>query len=156
MGNPFVHAELATTDIAKAKAFYTSLFNWKLDDRDMGGGMTYTLIRVGEGTGGGMMNQMMPGAPSAWMPYVLVDDIRAATAKAKALGAKTMAEVKEVMGMGTLSIIVDPTGAVFGLWEPKMKAKPKAKSAAKGRKTAAARKTAKKKPKPKKKAKSRR
>ena len=140
MGNPFVHAELATTDVAKAKAFYTSLFNWKLDDRDMGEGRIYTLIRVGEGTGGGMMSQMMPGAPSAWMPYVLVGDIVAATAKAKSLGAKAMIEAKEVMGMGTLSIIVDPTGAVLGLWEPKMKAMPKKRSAAKARKPVAKKK----------------
>lgn len=153
MGNPFVHAELATTDIARAKSFYTSLFNWKLDDKDMGGGMTYTLIRVGEGTGGGMMKQMIPGAPSAWMPYVLVGNIRAATAKAKSLGARAMVEAKEVMGMGTLSIIVDPAGAVLGLWEPKMKMVPKARTAAKGRKPAAARKAKKK---PKKRSKARR
>ena len=75
MANPFVHIELATTDLAKAKSFYGSLFNWKLDDVDMGGGMTYTMIGVGEGTGGGMMKHPMPGAPSAWLAYVQVDDI---------------------------------------------------------------------------------
>ena len=30
MGNPFVHVELATTDLDKAKSFYQSLFDWKL------------------------------------------------------------------------------------------------------------------------------
>jgi predicted enzyme related to lactoylglutathione lyase len=30
-----------------------------------------------------------------------------------------MKGVTEVEGMGWLSIIVDPTGAVLGLWEPK-------------------------------------
>src|SRR5258708_4204736 len=98
MANPFVHVELSTTDIAKAKSFYNSLFEWRLQDVDMGGGMTYTLINVGEGTGGGMMKQMMPGAPSAWLAYVLVDDIAAATAKAKSLGAKVMRDATEVMG----------------------------------------------------------
>ena len=42
--------------------------------------MTYTMINVGEGTGGGMMTHPVAGAPSAWLPYVLVDDIAAATA----------------------------------------------------------------------------
>lgn len=148
MGNPFVHAELATTDLAKAKSFYLEMFDWKLDAMDVGGGMTYTLIRVGEGTGGGMMDQMVPGAPSAWMPYVLVDDIRAATDKARLLGAKILKDSHEVMGAGTLSIILDPTGAMLGFWEPKAKMMPKAKR--KPRKRAAARK------KPKAKKKSRR
>jgi predicted enzyme related to lactoylglutathione lyase len=119
MGNPFVHVELATTDIAKAKSFYQSLFDWKLHDEDMGGGMTYTMIDVGGGTGGGMMSHPMPGAPSAWLAYVEVADIAAATAKAKSLGATIMRDVTEVTGAGSFSILVDPTGAHIGLWQPK-------------------------------------
>jgi hypothetical protein len=48
MANPFVHVELASTDIDKAKSFYQSLFDWQLKDEDMGGGMVYTMINVGE------------------------------------------------------------------------------------------------------------
>ena len=77
------------------------------------------IIGVGEGTGGGMMKQMMPGAGSAWMPYVAVDDINESTKKAKTLGAKVLKDVTEVMGMGWMSIIVDPTGAMIGLWKTK-------------------------------------
>ena len=116
MANPFVHVELGTTDLDRAKSFYRSLFGWRLNDVEMGGGMTYTMIGVGEGTGGGMMKHPIPGGPSAWLPYVLVDDIRAATDKAKSLGATIMRDVTAVMDEGSLSIIVDPTGAmsVFG------------------------------------------
>jgi predicted enzyme related to lactoylglutathione lyase len=121
MANPFVHVELGTTDIDKAKSFYQSLFDWQLQDADVGGGMTYTMIGVGEGTGGGMMKHPVPGAPSAWLPYVLVDDIAAATAKAKSLGATVMRDVTEVRDAGSFSIIIDPTGAVLGLWQPKEK-----------------------------------
>ena len=120
MANPFVHVELSSTDVGKAKTFYTKLFSWQLEDMPMEG-FTYTMIKVGEGTGGGMMKQMIPGAPSAWLPYVLVDDIRASTQKAKTLGATIMKDVTEVMGAGWLSILVDPTGAVLGLWQPKSK-----------------------------------
>ena len=121
MANPFVHVELGTTDIDKAKSFYQSMFDWRLDDVEMGGDMTYTLIHVGEGTGGGMMKQMMPNAPSAWMAYVQVDDIRAATDKARSLGATILRDVMQVMDEGFLSIIRDPTGAALGLWQPKAK-----------------------------------
>jgi uncharacterized protein len=118
MANPFVHVELSTTDLGQAKTFYGKLFGWKMQEIPMPNG-SYTMIDVGEGTGGGMMKQPMPGAPSAWLPYVLVDDIEAATQKAKALGATVMTDVMEVMDMGWLSIIKDPTGAVLGLWQPK-------------------------------------
>jgi predicted enzyme related to lactoylglutathione lyase len=121
MANPFVHVELSTQDVARAKSFYQSMFAWTLNDVDMGGGMTYTMIDVGEGTGGGMMQHPMPGAPSMWLPYVLVDDIVAATAKAKSLGAKVVRDVMEVMDAGSLSIITDPTGATLGFWQPKKK-----------------------------------
>jgi hypothetical protein len=111
--------ELNSTDVAKAKGFYGKLFDWVLEDTPMGD-LDYTVIKVGKGTGGGIMQQLIPGAGSAWLPYVGVDDIKASTKKAQSLGAKVMKDVTEVPGMGWLSIIVDPTGALFGLWQPKM------------------------------------
>ena len=117
MANPFVHVELSTTDPAKAKSFYSQLFDWKLEDTEMGPDMTYTMIQPGEGTGGGLMKQMMPGAPSSWLAYVVVDDVKASTAKAKSLGAAVLKDVSEVPGMGWFSIITDPTGAALGLWQ---------------------------------------
>lgn len=118
MANPFVHVELNTTDVNKAKTFYGGLFNWELEDVAMPGG-TYTIIKVGEGTGGGLMQHPVPGAPAMWLAYVLVDDVAASTQKAKSLGATIMKDVTEVMGMGWFSIILDPTGAALGLWKPK-------------------------------------
>ena len=86
----------------------------------MVGAGAYTMIKVGKGTGGGMLKHPVPGAPSAWLAYVEVADIKAATEKARSLGAKIMQDVTEVMGMGWLSILIDPTGAVLGLWQTKM------------------------------------
>jgi uncharacterized protein len=118
MANPFVHVELMSTDVAKAKSFFEELFDWTLEDMPMGE-MTYTMIKVGEGTGGGMMKNPIPGAPSSWVAYVLVENVRASTDKAKSLGANVMKDVNEVPGMGWFSIITDPTGAMLGLWQSK-------------------------------------
>jgi predicted enzyme related to lactoylglutathione lyase len=118
MANPFVHVELNTTDVAKAKSFYGKLFDWKLQDMPMPGG-AYTMIEVGEGTGGGLMKHPIPGAPSSWLAYVLVDDAKAATGKAKSLGATVVKDVTEVPEMGWFSVIADPTGATLGLWQTK-------------------------------------
>ena len=117
MANPFVHVELNTTDLGKAKEFYGKLFDWKLEDVP---GMQYTMIKVGEGTGGGMMKHPVPGAPSAWLAYVMVDDINASTAKAKSLGATIIRDVTEIPDVGSFSIFNDPTGAVLALFKPKM------------------------------------
>lgn len=118
VANAFVHAELNTTDVGKAKGFYGNLFDWKLEDVPIGD-LDYTMIRVDKGTGGGMMKQLIPGAGSAWLPYVDVQDITASTKKAQSLGAKVMKDVTEVADMGWLSIIIDPTGAMLGLWQSK-------------------------------------
>jgi len=120
MANPFVHIELMATDVGKAKSFYGKLFDWNLEDMPMPD-MTYTMIKVGEGTGGGMMKNPMPGGGSLWVAYVLVDDVKAATEKARSLGGKVMKEVSEVPNAGSFSIVTDPTGAMLGLWQPKKK-----------------------------------
>jgi predicted enzyme related to lactoylglutathione lyase len=141
MGNPFVHIELTTSDVGKAKSFYKSLFDWKLKDVPMGGGMTYTMVDVGNGTGGGMFE--MPGTPTAWIPYAAVSDVGKSTEKARSLGATILKEKSEVPGMGWFSIFKDPTGALIALWEPKPKSMPK-KAKPKPRKKAKAKVKAKK------------
>ena len=118
MANPFIHVELNTTDVAKAKSFYGKLFDWKLQDMPLPDG-AYTMIEVGEGTGGGLMKHPIPGAPSTWLAYVLVDDVKAATGKAKSLGATILKDVTEVPGAGWFSLISDPTGAALGMWQNK-------------------------------------
>jgi predicted enzyme related to lactoylglutathione lyase len=122
MANPFVHIELQTGEVAKAKEFYSKLFDWKLEDLPMPGGSgTYTMINVGEGTGGGMVTSPAPGVPPHWLAYIGVDDVAASTAKAKSLGATVVQDVMAVGNYGWMSIIVDPTGATFALWKNKTK-----------------------------------
>ena len=114
MANPFVHIELMTGDLLRAKEFYSGLFDWQLEEIQ---GMDYTLIKVGEGTGGGMMQTTQAGIPASWLAYVLVDDAVAATDKARSLGATVCREVTEIPGMGWFSVITDPTGATLALWQ---------------------------------------
>jgi uncharacterized protein len=119
MAHPFVHVELHTNDLARAKDFYARLFDWKLQDVPMPGGGSYTMIEVGTGTGGGMMVNQTPGVPPHWMAYVGVDDIHTATRKAKDLGAKVVVDVMEVGQYGSMSVITDPTGARLAMWQSK-------------------------------------
>ena len=123
MANPFVHVELQTSDVAKAKQFYSRLFDWKLEDvkvsdSNMPQGFEYTMIKVGEGTGGGMMKAMGLGtAAPMWLAYVHVDDVAASTRKAKELGAEILLDVSKVGDFGIMSVFRDPTGATLALWQ---------------------------------------
>lgn len=116
MANPFVHIELHSKDVEKSKKFYTGMFGWKLEEIP---GMDYTIVNVGEGTGGGIMKNPMPEDRDNWLPYIMVDDVGASTKKAESLGATIVTDVTEVPDMGWFSVIADPTGAAFGLWQPK-------------------------------------
>lgn len=119
MANPFVHIELQTNDLPKAKEFYATLFDWQLEDLAMQAGGDYTIIKVGEGTGGGMMTCPIPGVPPHWLAYVEVDNIVASTEKAKSLGATIAQDTMDIGEHGWISIIIDPAGAVLGLWQGK-------------------------------------
>ncbi len=116
MGNPFVHVELMTKNPVKSRQFYAQMFDWKLEEIP---GMDYTVIKVGEGMGGGILKSPDPKIPDHWLPYILVDDIRSATQKARSLGAVITKDVTEVSGYGYFSVISDPTGAAFTLWQAK-------------------------------------
>jgi predicted enzyme related to lactoylglutathione lyase len=125
MANPFVHIELHTSSVPKAKSFYAKLFDWKLSDvPDMG----YTMLDAGKGgTGGGMMVKQMAEAPSQWLPYVEVASVTQTIAKAVKGGAQIIVPFMAIGAMGAIGVFVDPDGATLGVWE---RAKPVAKKSA--------------------------
>ena len=116
MANPFVHLDLITGDVDKAKAFYGALFDWNLRYVP---GMNYMIVKVGKGTCGGMMACLGPEVSPQWLPHVHVEDIAGTLARARALGATVIKEVTEVPGKGWCGILVDPGGAALALWQPK-------------------------------------
>ena len=152
MNRAFVHLELNTDDIEGARAFYRQVLGWDFKDVPVAG-QKYLQIAVPHPPHGGIQVKPHAKMPSHWMPYVGVDDVRAAVRRARSAGAKIVADTTEVSGYGALAIITDPTGATFGVWEqerPEKKAaanKPAAKkpAAKKATKKAAAKKATKKK-----------
>lgn len=114
MSNPFTYAELHTKDPKAARSFYGQLFDWKMEDHENPHG-TYTEIDPGEGFPGGMLRAATPEG-SYRLPYVEVADVTAATTRAKTLGASAVQEMVEIPE-GVFSVLVDPTGAPFGLFQ---------------------------------------
>jgi predicted enzyme related to lactoylglutathione lyase len=118
MGNPFIHVELVTDNVEKAKKFYQGLFDWKYEEMPgERGEAPYNVIKVGDGTGGGIMKKPHCDIPTRWGAYVLVDDVAATLKKAKQLGATILLDETAVGDFGKMGVFKDPDGAVLSLWK---------------------------------------
>lgn len=120
IGN-FCWVEANLEDPDKGKGFYGELFGWASQDMPMPQG-SYTMMHIGGKHVAGIMKlpeeAKKMGAPPHWMSYVAVEDVVAATAKSKDLGANVLVAPMQV-GPGTMSVIQDPTGGVLALWATK-------------------------------------
>jgi uncharacterized protein len=113
----FSWTDLATPDAQASKDFYGALFAWDYDDYPIPDDGVYVMARIG-GRAAAAMFETTDRHP-AWASYVTVDDLDGTTARAGELGANVLAEPFDVMEVGRMSTIQDPTGAVLCLWEPK-------------------------------------
>jgi predicted enzyme related to lactoylglutathione lyase len=118
----FAWIELATTDQAQAKQFYSSLFGWSHTDSPMGPGEVYTLFQIGDRNTAGAF-QIKPeeaAIPPHWHIYVGVESADAAAARARELGGNVIEGPFDVSTYGRMAVMADPTGAVFSVWQPQM------------------------------------
>src|SRR6478672_10866447 len=119
----FCWIELATTDQASAKKFYTSLFDWKVNEFPMGPGEMYTIFRMDDRDAAAAYtlrpDQRSQGIPPHWLLYISVNSADDAAAKAAQLGGKVCAPPFDVMDVGRMAVIQDPTNTVFAVWESK-------------------------------------
>jgi uncharacterized protein len=107
----------ASPDVEKAAAFYQGILGWTYSVSGPEYGH-YHVALVHDRPAAGLGQPMGDGAPPSWTVYFATDDIAAHTARARDLGGTVLAEPMEVPGQGYLSVIADPTGAAFGLWQP--------------------------------------
>ena len=116
--------ELITTDTQASADFYGQLFGWQatpfVPQGTPEGCPPYTLFKTDANDmgAGGMMQAPMPGIPTHWLPYVIVENADEALAKALKLGAKGLTPVMPIGEVGRVAVIQDPQGAVIGLHEP--------------------------------------
>ncbi len=119
----FNWVDLATTDQEGAKAFYASLFGWEAIDVPTGMGSMYTMFKLDgqnvAGAGPLQPDMQAQGIPSHWSSYVKHDDVDAVAAKISAAGGTLLFPPMDVMQEGRMVMALDPTGAAFGVWQPK-------------------------------------
>jgi len=120
-----VHFEIPVDDRARAKEFYSSVFDWDVEDQDMGGTVytTATTVDVDEkmtpkepgAINGGLMDRTKDTpAPVVTIGVDAIDD---SLKKVEAGGGMTITPRTEIPNMGAFAYFKDPEGNVIGLWE---------------------------------------
>lgn len=111
--------ELGSSDLDASIEFYGGLFGWDVpvaENAEQTGGYRLAMLR-GKPVAG-MAPLMQEGQPPAWTTYVSVADAGVVAGKVRDAGGAVIAEPMEVLDLGTMAIFADPTGAVFGVWQP--------------------------------------
>jgi predicted enzyme related to lactoylglutathione lyase len=110
-----VHLELHTRDLAQAQSFYADLVGWRAERVETGSG-SYLALDLGTDVGGGIVQCGTPR--SLWLPYVAVDEIHHATARARELGASVLLGPREGPA-GWRSVVSTPDAGEIAFWQQK-------------------------------------
>lgn len=115
--------ELATSDQDGARAFYSKLFDYEVQDTPMGPGEVYTILKLAGRDAVALFKMpeknYPPGTPPHWMAYLSVENAEASSEKIKAAGGKVLMGPFDVMEHGRMSVCQDPLGASFCIWQAK-------------------------------------
>jgi uncharacterized protein len=119
-----VHFEIPADDVARAKEFYSSVFDWQLQDMP---GMDYTVARTTEvdeqtqmPTSAGAINGgLVPRNEETSAPVLTIDveSVDQALKQVEAAGGRVVRPRTEIPGMGAFAYFTDPEGNTLGLWE---------------------------------------
>jgi hypothetical protein len=106
--------ECWTSDANAALAFYEKMFGYQHEAMDLGGKGAYYVLKKDGMSRGGLMASTQPGTPSAWVPYVSVEDCDDTSRRAASLGARVVVPPTEIPGVGRFTVLIDPLGGVIG------------------------------------------
>ena len=123
----FSWVDLASSDVAAAKAFYQGLFGWESEDMfmptDDGPVYIYTMFTLHgknvAGLGPLPAEMQAQGVPSNWTSYVNHSDVDGIAEKISANGGTVIVPAMDVMDSGRMLMAMDPAGAPFGVWQPR-------------------------------------
>lgn len=115
-----IHFEVHADDPGRAIAFYEKLFGWQFQKF---GPIDYWMITTGKdpepGIDGGLAVREGGSGDriNSYVGVVGVDDIDAAIAKAKDLGAPEALPKSEIPGVGWSAYFKDTEGNIFGIYQ---------------------------------------
>ncbi|MFJ1564185.1 VOC family protein [Streptomyces erythrochromogenes] len=105
-------------DVEGAKTFYGDVLGWTFGESSSEYG-NYTQA-YSDGKAVAAVVPPMPGvdAPSQWCLYFASADASATAGKVTANGGEVLMSPMQVGSFGTMLIAKEPSGAVFGVWQP--------------------------------------
>jgi uncharacterized protein len=112
-GSRFVWHELMSNDKEKSLEFFTNLFGWTVEDRDMDGFIYPMLTNKSETFAGAVDLDKSDGLPSHWISYISCDDVDEFCAKATDMGATIGVPPMDIPGVGRFAVVGDVQGAYF-------------------------------------------
>jgi hypothetical protein len=110
----FCFWELNTQDIVRDQRFYSELLGWSAFDVPSAGG-GYSLMQLRGKDVAGL--HLARNGPFGWLPYVSVGSADQAASLARKLGAAVVTDPFDVPGVGRMSMLQDPVGGRFALWQ---------------------------------------
>jgi uncharacterized protein len=115
MGNPLFHWELMVSDVGRAVEFYSTVFDWEIDQNSFPG---YPLIKTGDTPGGAFMAKPTSASGPALNTYFHVRDIESVLTRAVVSGGTLIAPKTAIPGIGFWAMFADPDGIPIGLIQP--------------------------------------
>ncbi|MBT2418385.1 VOC family protein [Streptomyces sp. ISL-22] len=108
----WVDAQLA--DVEAGKRFYGELFEWDFEEA-----FDSTVLARLDGEPVASLSRKTDGRmPTVWTVYFATPDAAALAGRIRAAGGQVVtAPVQVGAGLGTVALVTDPEGAVFGLWQ---------------------------------------
>ncbi|GAA1816671.1 VOC family protein [Luedemannella flava] len=113
-------SELWTRDTVSAAAFYKEVFGWSERTGELAASVDYGEFYTGGRTVGGLIaitDEMPAELPPRWGVTFEVDDCEAVAARCRDLGG-FVAVPPVFVDVGTAAFLVDPLGALFGVFQP--------------------------------------
>jgi predicted enzyme related to lactoylglutathione lyase len=117
LGSP-CWVDLWTSDVEGSRHFYCELFGWEAQEPSPDFGGYFMFHRDGVPVAGGMGDMGDAPADNTWKIYLSVDDINATITAAETASAQVIVPAMAVADLGTQAVLIDPTGAVVGAWQP--------------------------------------
>ncbi|OAR22938.1 hydrolase [Streptomyces sp. ERV7] len=110
-------ADAMFTDVEGAKSFYGGVLGWTFGEASSEYG-NYTQAYA-DGKAVAAVVPPMPGqeGQSAWCLYLASPDVAATAKKVKDNGGEVLMEPMKVGDFGSMAIVREPSGAVFGVWQ---------------------------------------
>jgi len=110
--------DLWTSDVEGSARFYCELFGWEAQEPSPEFGGYFMFTRNGAPVAGGMGDMGDMRADNSWKVYLTSDDVAKTLELAEAGGAQIISPAMAVADLGTQAVLIDPTGATIGTWQP--------------------------------------